>query len=348
MKDYTKIGISVIVACALALGVAATVYARCLDLDRQPAANPATTPADLEMLKVRRPATRGRILAVVTSTAKAGSGINAGFELTELSRAYYAFLANGFEVDIASPMGGRPPMNIDDDLTDVDFAFINDPVARRLVDRTLKLREVDASRYTGIYLVGGKGTMFDFPGNDHLAELVATVYGTGGVVGAVCHGPAGLIDVQLANGRPLLAGKRVTGFSNAEELFLISNARSIFPFLLEDALANSAAYESGPMYLDHTIIDGRLVTGQNPWSTWSVAEGMVRAMGFVPVPRKASLEENGIRVIAAYHRGGLAAAKEVRDELGHVDKRLLLMHALIEGRTGRLRGARDLLALTHF
>jgi hypothetical protein len=154
LKDYTIIGISVIVACALALGVAATVYARCLDLDRHPAANPATTPVDLEMIKVRRPATRGGISAVVTSTAKAGSGTNASFELAEFSRAYNAFLANGLEVGIASPMGGRPPMNIDDDLSDVDFAFINDPVARRLVDRTLKLREVDTSRYTGIYLVG--------------------------------------------------------------------------------------------------------------------------------------------------------------------------------------------------
>lgn len=331
----------------LALGVTALLYLRSLDLDSQPLADPDTLPAALPLLAAPRPAHRGRILAVVTSTAKAGERISAGFELTELSRAYYTFLANGFEVEIASPRGGRPPVNIDEELTEVDFAFLNDPVAQALVNTTLRLRDADPSRYQAVYLVGGKGTMLDFPDHAPLQTLIAQVYDAGGVVGAVCHGPAGLLNVKLADGSALLADKRIAGFSNAEELFLIKDARRVFPFLLEDALAASATYESGPMYLDHTIIDGRLVTGQNPWSTWSVAEGMVRALGYTPVPRQATLEEKAVAVVSAYHRDGFDSARETLARLGRVDKRTLLVHAFIAGRQGRLSHAFDLQRLAH-
>lgn len=333
--------------CVLLLGGVAVGYVDSLDLDSQPLADPATTPADLAMLKVERPFARGRVLAVVTSTAKAGTDIAAGVELTELSRAYYTFLANGYEVEIASPKGGRPPVRMDDELIDADYAFLNDPAAQTLLGNTLKLEQVDPSRYAAVYFVGGKGTMFDFPDNPAIQRLVASVYDAGGVIGAVCHGPAALVGVQLASGKSLLAGRQVTGFTNEEELFLIKNARSVFPFLLEDALTKSAVFKGGPMYLDHTIVDGRLVTGQNPWSTWSVAEGMVRAMGHEPVRREVTLEERGVKVVAAYHQGGMAAARKILSELGPADKRLLLMHAFIEAIEGRVGRAYDLQRLAH-
>lgn len=330
------------------LGFLGAGYVQSLDLDSQPLADPQTLPAQLDMLKPDRPAPRGRILAVVTSTAKAGPEVAAGLELTELSRAYYVFIANGFEVEIASPKGGRPPVRMDDELIDADYAFLNDVDAQERLSHSLRIDQVDASRYAGIYFVGGKGAMFDFAENPAIKQLTAAIYDAGGVVGAVCHGPAALIDVPLASGRMLLDGKRVTGFTNEEEFFLIENAREVFPFLLEDALdARAGEFLKGPKYLDHTVVDGRLVTGQNPWSTWSVAEGMIRALGYAPVPRDATREEQGVEVLAAFRREGARGAIKVRDSLTDVDKRLLLMHAAIAVMEGRLGEAYRLQRLAH-
>lgn len=338
-------GMLLCIGLLLASGAA---YLHHLDLDSQPLPDPATTPAQLAMLKGARPAARGRILAVVTSTAKAGDDVAAGLELTELSRAYYTFVANGFQVEIASPKGGRPPVNIDEGLIDADYAFLNDSDAQKRLSNTLQLADADPSRYAAVYFVGGKGTMFDFAGNPDIQRLVASIHDAGGVVGAVCHGPAALIDVTLGNGRNLLAGKRVTGFTNEEELFLIRNAREVFPFLLEDVLTDQAAvFSSGPKYLDHTVVDGRLVTGQNPWSTWSVAESIVRALGHEPVARDATPEERGAAVVAAYHRAGAAAATALRDELGSIDRRFVLMHAVVAAMEGRLVDAYRLQQLAH-
>ena len=330
------------------LGSLGAGYVHSLDLDSQPLANPQTTPNELAMLKGARPESRGRILAVVTSTAKAGEDVAAGLELTELSRAYYTFAANGFEVEIASPKGGRPPVRMDDELIDVDYAFLNDADAQQRLSNTLPLANVDPSRYSAVYFVGGKGTMFDFPRNPEVRRVAASIFDAGGVVGAVCHGPAALIDVTLASGQKLLAGKRVTGFTNEEELFLIENARDVFPFLLEDALsAQAGTFSKGPKYLDHTVVDGRLVTGQNPWSTWSVAEGVVRALGHSPVAREPTREERGVAVLSAFHRDGAEAAAQVRDRVGSIDKRLILMHAVVAVMEGRLGEAYRLQRLAH-
>jgi len=330
------------------LGSFGAGYVHSLDLDSQPPASPQTTPNELAMLKGARPESRGRILAVVTSTAKAGEDVAAGLELTELSRAYYTFVANGFEVEIASPKGARPPVRMDDELIDVDYAFLNDADAQQRLSNTLPLANVDPSRYSAVYFVGGKGTMFDFPRNPEVQRVAASIFDAGGVVGAVCHGPAALIDVTLASGQKLLAGKRVTGFTNEEELFLIENARDVFPFLLEDALsAQAGTFSKGPKYLDHTVVDGRLVTGQNPWSTWSVAEGVVRALGHSPVARETTREERGVAVLSAFHRDGAAAAAQVRDHMGGIDKRLILMHAVVAVMEGRLAEAYRLQRLAH-
>lgn len=337
-------GTAVFLVLLVCAGVA---YVHSLDLGSEPATDPRTTPGELALLQGARPAARGRILAVVTSTAKVGE-IAAGLELTELSRAYYTFIANGFEVEIASPQGGRPPVRMDDQLIDVDHAFLNDADAQRRLSNTLPLATVDPSRYRAVYFVGGKGAMFDFAGNPDVQRVAASVHDAGGVVGAVCHGPAALIDVTLASGQRLLAGRRVTGFTNEEELFLIENAKEVFPFLLEDMLtAQAGRFSEGPKFLDHTVVDGRLVTGQNPWSTWSVAEGMIRALGFEPVARESTREERAVAVLAAFHREGAESAAAIRDEMGSIDKRLVLMHAVVAVMHGRLGEAYRLQQLAH-
>lgn len=327
----------------LLLGLGGWAYVETLDLDAEPRGNAAATVDDLPFVQAGVRERRGRVLAVLTSTARFDQGRRkGGYELTELSRAYWVFVANGYEVDLASPAGGEPPQVLDDGLVDADHAFLNDPQARAKLAATLALADVDPARYDAVYFVGGKGAMFDFPANPHVARILRDIEPRG-VIGAVCHGPAALLDVKLSDGRSLLQGRRVTGFSNDEELFLIEQARDVFPFLLQDALEReSAGFVEGPMYLDNTVVDGRLVTGQNPWSTWSVAEAMVRALGHVPVPREATREEISVRLLAAYRARGLAPALALKREQPPADKHLLLMHALVAAMQWRLGEAWDL------
>ncbi len=328
---------------------AAAAWWHSLDLASQPLPGPDMLPGQLDLMQNSVEERRGTILAIVTSTPLAGGGsVNAGLELTELARAYYVFRANGYDVEIASPKGGRPPVNIDEDLGEADIAFLNDPEAQRLLADTRRLDAVDSDAYAAVYVVGGKGVMFDLAEPGPAQRIIAEIYDRDGVVGAVCHGPVALLATRLANGRPLLAGKSVTGFSNEEESFIIPNAREVFPLLLEDGLRRAPGrYSKGPMYLDHTITDGRLVTGQNPWSTWSVAESMIRALGHTPVERAPTREENAVHLLEIYERHGLDRARGAAPKMGEADKRLLLIHAMIAAMRGDIGEAFSLQRLAH-
>lgn len=271
-----------------------------------------TQPQDLIYLSQGVKESRGKILAVVTSTDVMGtSGKDTGYELTELARAYYVFKANGFDVDIASPKGGKPPVVIDgDDMGKFDYAFLNDKTAQKKVDNSIAMVDVDNSQYQAVYFVGGKGAMFDFPDNAAIKSLVSDYYQSGKVVGAVCHGPAALINVTLDDGTALLANKTVSSFTNDEELLLIPDANEVFPFLLQNKLTEQGAnFDAGPVYLDNMVQDGKLVTGQNPWSVWLVAESMIDQLGYLPVKRQITAEENTLSILRAYEEKGFQQAK---------------------------------------
>jgi len=296
-----------------------------------------TQPSDLTYLTENIVPSRGRILAVVTSSELMGtSGKSTGYELTELARAYYVFQANGFEVHIASPLGGQPPVVIDtDDMKGYSYAFLNDSSAQKKVNHTIPIKDINPDGYEAVYFVGGKGAMFDFPQNKHIQSIVQDYYESGKVIGAVCHGPAALVNVTLNNGRPLLAGKSVSSFTNKEELLLISDAREIFPFLLQDKLIeNGAQFDEGAMYLNNVSRDGNLVTGQNPWSTWAVAESIIEQLGYEPKPREVTAEENAIQVLEMYESEGYTEAKMIVSKFysSHktpVDRELLAVHSLL-------------------
>ncbi len=275
--------------------------------------------------------TRGRILAVLTSTAHFGEKKkNAGYELTELARAYYVFRANGYEVEFASPAGGNPPVSIDeDDMQALDYAFLNDAEIQARIARSQPLSSVRAERYAAMFFVGGKGALLDFPEHPEIARLVSH-FDRHGVVGGVCHGPAALLNVRDEQGRYLVRGRRMTGFSNAEELFLIKNARQVFPYLLQDkALEHGAVYIEAPRYTENVVVDGNWVTGQNPWSTWGVAEAMIRRLGHEPLARERTPEERSVTVLGAYYRQGLDAALALRAQQDGYDAGLVRMHALV-------------------
>ncbi|WP_109853293.1 type 1 glutamine amidotransferase domain-containing protein [Aquimarina sp. AU58] len=286
---------------------------------------------------------RGKILAIVTSTNTMGStDKSTGYELTELSRAYYVFMANGFEVDIASPLGGEPPVVIDDDdMGKYDYAFLNDSIAQHKVKHTIMVKDINPEAYEAVFFAGGKGAMFDFPENKAIQHIVRHLYQSNKVIGAVCHGPAALVNVTLDTGRPLLENKKVSSFTNDEELLLIPDAETIFPFFLQDKLtAQGARFSKGAMYLEHISRDQNLVTGQNPWSTWGLAETMISALGYTPKHREITAEENAMKVLIAYEEGGTQKAKEVIKQISTVENKPLARELIaVHGAVAIMRGS---------
>lgn len=299
---------------------------------------------------------KGKILAVVTSTDVMGSSDKStGYELTELARAYYVFKANGFEVDIASPLGGKSPVVIDDDdMGPFDYAFFNDNDAQYKTSHTIPIHEVIAEEYQAVFFAGGKGAMFDFPENEDIQTIVRNYYESNKVVGAVCHGPAALVNVRLNNGRPLLENKWVSGFTNNEELLLISDAKSIFPFMLQDMMvAQGARFNEGAMYLENISYDKNLVTGQNPWSTWVLAETMIKQLGYAPKYREITDEENAVKILSIYETQGLQKAKEMIETMSVKEKKpvkrvLIASHSIVGAMKGEMGRFFDMISLTSF
>lgn len=316
----------------------------------------STQSEDLVYLSKGVQQSRGKTLAVVTSTDIMGSsGKDTGYELTELARAYYVFQANGFEVDVASPKGGTPPVVIDgDDMGKFDYAFLNDKEAQNKVNNSIALAQVDASQYQAVYFVGGKGAMFDFPENKAIKSIVSDYYQSGKVVGAVCHGPAALVNVILDDGSPLLANKTVTSFTNDEELLLIPDAKEIFPFLLQNKLVEQgASFNAGHVYLEQFVQDGKLVTGQNPWSVWVVAESMIQQLGYTPIDRQITAEENTISILITYQDRGYQQAKaQTKSMLANpeqpIDRVLLAMHSIVSVMQFDFGKSYDLVSLLAF
>ena len=323
-------------------------------VDRSAAASDLQTylPEDLPYYQQKVGEARGKVLVVVTSETRMGaSGKATGYEHTELSRAYYVFTVNGFEVDIASPKGGEPTAIIDDeDMGPLDYAFLNDSVAMGKVRSSLPLKTVDGDEYEAVFFVGGKGTMWDFPDNQHIHQLVNDYAAKEKLIGAVCHGPAALANVVLPGGKPYLAGKSVTGFSNEEELFLIPEASEVFPFLLEDRLRERGAQVAvGLPYLENIAVSEGLVTGQNPWSVYATAETMVEQLGYEPVSRVTTGDENSVDVLMQYHLLGKVGARESIDAFAEVDARinrnLIIVHGVIAAMQWRVKSALELFVL---
>ncbi|OUS97693.1 type 1 glutamine amidotransferase domain-containing protein [Rhodococcus sp. NCIMB 12038] len=224
-----------------------------------------------------------RILVIVTNAGQYEKvGYRTGLWLGELTHFYDYVTDHGYQVDIVSPAGGFVPIDPESLAHDVldelgtdkryrDREFMN------LLDDTKKVTDIDVEDYAAIYFTGGHGVMFDFRG-DALGAVTATFYDTGRIVSAVCHGPAGLLNVPLGNGDPLVKGKNVTGFSWPEEE--AAQRADAVPFRLEDELKKLGAHYSmaAKPFETYVVEDGRLITGQNPGSARAVAEAVVKAL----------------------------------------------------------------------
>lgn len=219
-----------------------------------------------------------RVLFVLTSHDTLGNtGKETGFYLPEVTHPYEVFEQAEIEVEFVSPKGGKAPM-IGVDLQDPsNKAFLDDAAKMTKVENTLTPVEIDSSRYDAIFYAGGHGTMWDFPENQELAAIAAQIYENGGVVGAVCHGPAGLVPIRLSTGDLLVSGKTVAGFTNSEEVAV--GLSDVVPFLLADTLAKlGATHTQADNFQVHVVVSDRLVTGQNPASAREVGEQMVALM----------------------------------------------------------------------
>lgn len=246
-----------------------------------------------------------RVLLVVSS-AGSTEDPESGYEFDELTQAWWTFVDNGYDVEIASPAGGEPQSEERNTIWAHNTRFLEDEAAMQAIGRTTPLSEVKAGDFDAVFLIGGSGAAIDLPHDPHLQALVADVYDRGGVIGAVCHGPAGLVNVTL-DGRPFLADRRLTAFTNDEEaLFGDKEAKG---WSLEDRIvAEGGTFDgSGVMYL-HVVEDGRLVTGQNPFSTARTAEATIRAMGGTPKARSPYRSERTMELAELALTDGLAPA----------------------------------------
>ena len=251
-----------------------------------------------------------RVLLVVSGNGLDEGKTRPGFEMDELTQAYAIFTDNGLQVDIASPAGGAVVADRFNRAKPYNSRFQADAAAGAKLANTRAIPGAATEAYDAIFIIGGKGAMFDLPVNVDLKTLLATTYDTGGVVGAVCHGPAVLMNVPLKNGTPLLEGRLVTGFSNAEEALFGKGWAPAFPVLLESGLRGAgASFSQAPMMLSHVVADGRLVTGQNPASTAAAAEAVIKAMGRTPAPRQPWADERSLGLIAQMLNGDATAAR---------------------------------------
>ncbi|MDY7536835.1 type 1 glutamine amidotransferase domain-containing protein [Undibacterium sp. RTI2.1] len=217
-----------------------------------------------------------KILMVLTSHDKLGNtGKKTGFWLEEFVAPYYVFIDGGAKVTLASPLGGQPPLDpkSDDDASQTEFTrrFKTDPIAQQALASTLQLSNISANDFDAVFYPGGHGPLWDLAEDKSSIHLIETMFAQGKPVAVVCHAPGVLSHVKTAEGKPLVSGKSVTGFSNTEEH--AAGLTEVVPFLVEDMLKkNGGIYSKADDWQSYVQKDGLLISGQNPASSEEAAK----------------------------------------------------------------------------
>jgi putative intracellular protease/amidase len=220
-----------------------------------------------------------KILMVLTSHDELGdTGRKTGFWLEEFAAPYYVFKDAGAEVTLASPKGGQPPLDPSSDAadaqTDATRRFKSDAAAQKALANTEVLATVSADGFDAVFYPGGHGPLWDLSEDANSNTLIETFAASDRPVGAVCHAPAVLRHPKGADGKPLVSGRTVTGFTNSEEAGV--GLTEVVPFLVEDMLkANGGNYRKGEDWASFVVVDGKLVTGQNPASSAEAARKLL-------------------------------------------------------------------------
>lgn len=222
-----------------------------------------------------------KVLMILTSHDKLGNtGEKTGFWVEEFAAPYYVFADAGVEITLASPQGGQPPIDPNSEAeeaqTDATKRFDEDKALQNKLSQTEKLSSLRAEDYDAVFYPGGHGPLWDLATDSKSIKLVEAFWEQGKAVAAVCHAPAVLLNATLA-GKPLIAGRAVTGFSNSEEAAV--ELTNVVPFLLEDALkVKGAKYEKTDDWQPYVIQDGLLLTGQNPASSEPAAKALLQIL----------------------------------------------------------------------
>ncbi|MER5583204.1 type 1 glutamine amidotransferase domain-containing protein [Streptomyces asoensis] len=220
-----------------------------------------------------------KVLIVLTSHDELGdTGRKTGFWLEELAAPYYRFKEAGWEITLASPKGGQPPLdpksNEPDSQTDDTRRFEADAEATRALADTVRLDSVDAADFDTVFYPGGHGPLWDLAEDTVSARLIETTLRSGKPVALVCHAPGVLRHTVNEDGTPLVSGKKVTGFTNSEEAGV--QLTDIVPFLVEDELTKlGGLYSKTGDWQPYVLRDGLLITGQNPASSAPAADALI-------------------------------------------------------------------------
>jgi putative intracellular protease/amidase len=223
------------------------------------------------------------ILMVLTSHDRLGdTGKKTGFWLEEFAAPYYVFKDAGAQITLASPKGGQPPLDPKseepDFQTEATRRFKDDKEGRNALANTVPLSAIRPNDYDAVFYPGGHGPLWDLAEDKHSIALIETLYNAGKPVAAVCHAPGVLRRAKGRDGGPLVKDKSVTGFANSEEEAV--GLTHVVPFLVEDELKkNGGRYSKGPDWQSYVLIDGNLITGQNPASSEEGARALLKQLG---------------------------------------------------------------------
>lgn len=223
-----------------------------------------------------------KVLMILTSHDQLGdTGRKTGFWLEELAAPYYAFKDSGAEITLASPQGGKPPLdpksNEPDFQTEQTHRFEADTAALSQLADTVRLDTISQADYDTVFYPGGHGPLWDLAEDKHSIALIESFLAANKPVALVCHAPGVLRHVKTPAGRPLVEGKKVTGFTNSEEEAV--GLTNVVPFLVEDELiAKGGIYSKGDDWSSYVVQDGLLITGQNPGSSAATAELLIKQL----------------------------------------------------------------------
>ena len=220
-----------------------------------------------------------KILMVLTSHDQLGdTGKKTGFWLEEFAAPYYVFKDAGAEITLASPLGGKPPLDPKSDdadaQTDATRRFKSDAAAQAALASTHQLADMSGDSFDAVFYPGGHGPLWDLAEDKQSIALIESMAAAGKTVAAVCHAPGVLRHAKGSDGAPLVKGKKVTGFTNTEEA--AAQLTNVVPFLVEDMLVeNGGSYSKAADWQPHVVTDGKLITGQNPASSDAAARAVL-------------------------------------------------------------------------
>lgn len=239
-----------------------------------------------------------KILMVLSSYGKSQGDLRPGYEFDEFSQAYLIFQNNHLLIDIASPKGGEVEADKFDKEKPYNKLVLQDERALTLLKNTIPTANIEAAEYDAVYIVGGKGAMFDLPFDPSLQDIILNLHQRDEtVISSVCHGPAAFANISH-NGEFIVNHVEMTGFTNREEEIFGKKWVKEFSFKLEDKLSSrGAVFNQADFMLSNVVVSGKFVTGQNPFSTAGSAEAVIKQLGQKPVSRDFYVDERTIYLI---------------------------------------------------